>query len=187
MRLTKSIFRPGRGGFALLVTMSFAAISLAAFASLLYWSATNSKITKRNNLFNQSQAAAESATESVLATMMRDFNNQSLNPANAYTSATNLPSMTNWPVTFLFSDTNGTANATSVTPIGTVGWSQLPSRYTGLYGNGQDWVITSLATPQNVGENLTATVSQKVWFGFIPVFQYAIFYNMDLEITPGPR
>ena len=185
MKLPKFIFNSGRGGFALLVTMGFAAIALAAYASLLYWATTNTKITRRNVLFNQSQAAAESATESVLATMMRDFNNQSLNAANTYVSATNLPNQGGWPVSFLFSDTNGNANATSVTAIGTVGWSQLPSRYTGLYGNGQDWVITSLATPQNVGENLTATISQKIWFGFIPVFQYAIFYNMDLEITPG--
>lgn len=165
--------------------MGFLVVSLVAYSSLMYWVTSNAKVTKRNILFNQSQAAAESATESVLATMMRDFNNQSLNPASTYVSATNLPSQSGWPVTFVFSDTNGVTNATSVTAIGSKAWSQLPSRYNGLYGWGQNWMITSIATPQNVGENLSGTISQNIWFGSIPVFQYAIFYNMDLEINPG--
>jgi hypothetical protein len=165
--------------------MVFLAIMLAAYASLMYWTTSNSKITKRNNLFNQAQAAAESATESVLATMMRDFNNQALNSASTYTAAGNLPSQNGWPVSYLFSDTNGTANSTTVIPIGTIGWSSLPARYNGLFGSGQDWVIASTATPTNVGENLSATISQTIWFGYIPVFQFAIFYNMDLEINPG--
>ncbi|MEI7533232.1 MAG: type II secretion system protein, partial [Verrucomicrobiae bacterium] len=185
MRLSPTLFNHRRSGFALLITMVFLAIMLAAYASLMYWTTTNSKITKRNNLFNQAQAAAESATESVLATMMRDFNNQSLNSASTYAAAGNLPSQSGWPVSYLFSDTNGNANSTTVIPIGSIGWSSLPARYNGLQGNGQDWVIASTASPTNAGENLSATINQTVWFGFIPIFQFAIFYNMDLEINPG--
>ena len=185
MRLNLNHFNRRRSGFALLITMVFLAIMLAAYASLMYWTTTNSKITKRNNLFNQTQAAAESATESVLATMMRDFNNQALNSASTYTTATNLPSQSGWPVSYLFSDTNGNANSTTEIPIGSIGWSALPARYNGLYGSGQDWVIASTASPTNGGEKLSATISQTVWFGFIPIFQFAIFYNMDLEINPG--
>ena len=184
MKLPASICRR-RAGFALLITMVFLAIMLAAYASLMYWTTSNSKITKRNNLFNQSQAAAESATESVLATMMRDFNNQALNSASTYTAAGNLPSQSGWPVSYLFSDTNGNANSTTVIPIGNIGWSALPARYNGLLGSGQDWLIASTATPTNAGENLSATIKQTVWFGYIPIFQFAIFYNMDLEINPG--
>ena len=32
---------------------------------------------------------------------------------------------------------------------------------------------------------MSSTVSQSVWFGTIPLFQFAIFYNMDMEINPG--
>ena len=185
MHPTPSIPIRRRTGFALLVTMIFTAIMLVAYSSLMYWVSTNSHITKRNNLFNQTEGAAESATESVLAAMMRDFNNQALNSAASYAAATNLPSSSNLTGTFLFSDTNGNANATSVTAIGVKNWSVLPARYNGLYGWGQNWEIASTATPQNTGENLSATVDQQVWFGSIPIFQYAVFYNLDLEINPG--
>ncbi len=155
-----------------------------AYTSLMYWVTSNAKMTKRNNLFNQSQAAAESATESVMANMMRDFNNQNLGSASSYTTAANLPATNGWPILFSFSDTNGNANSTTVS-IGAVGWTNLPARYTGLYGLGAPCVIASQATPLNVGEDLSATVCQNIWFGSIPIFQFAIFYNLDLEINPG--
>lgn len=185
MNLTPRPSRNKPQGFALILTLVLIAILLASYATLMSWVNANAKITKRNILFTQTQSAAESATELVLATMMRDFNNQALNSANTYSSATNLPSQAGWPTTYQFSDTNGTPNSTYVTPLGTIGWTQLPARYNGLYGWGQTWEITSKAIPQSVGENLSASISQDVWFGSIPVFQFAIFYNMDLEINPG--
>jgi len=184
MRTPKKYSSQHRSGYALLIALCFLSISLLAYTSLMYWVTSNAKITKRNNLFNQSQAAAESATESVMANMMRDFNNQALGAASAYTTSANLPPTNGWPVLFSFSDTNGNANATSVS-IGAVGWTNLPKRYTGLYGLGQPCVIASQATPLNTSENLSATVAQNVWFGSIPIFQFAIFYNLDLEINPG--
>ena len=184
MRLPKNYSSLRRCGYALIIALCFLSISLMAYTSLMYWVTSNAKITKRNNLFNQSQAAAESATESVMANMMRDFNNQNLGAASSYTTSANLPPTNGWPVAFAFSDTNGNANATSVS-IGAVGWTNLPARYTGLYGLGQPCVIASQATPLNTSENPSATVAQNVWFGSIPIFQFAIFYNLDLEINPG--
>ena len=183
MKISTTVSRTN-GGYALIITLAFLAVALIAYASLMNWVSTNAKITKRNNLFNQSQGAAESATEIVLGTMIRDFQNQSLNSASSYAGSAYLPSQTNWPITFTFSTTNGLANATSVT-IGPTNWSQLPSQFFGLYGLGQTIEIASQATPQNVGADLSATVYQNIWFGSIPVFQFAIFYNMDLEINPG--
>jgi hypothetical protein len=129
--------------------------------------------------------AAESATETVIASMIRDFFAQALNPASTYTSATNLPSQSNWPQSYQFSDTNGTANAITVV-VGPTNWTTLPSQFIGLQGLGQNCDVISVATPQNTGENLSAQIRQQVWFGVIPIFQFAIFYNLDLEINPGP-
>jgi len=184
MQLPKTISPRPSGGYALIVTMCFLAVALIAYASMMNWVSTNAHITKRNNLFTQSQAAAESATESVLAYMVRDYFNQGLNPVSVYTDSTNLPSQSNWPVGFQFSDTNGNPNTTSVS-IGLSAWTTLPAQYAGLNGIGQPVEIASQATPINSGENISATIYQNVWFGIIPIFQFAIFYNMDLEINPG--
>jgi hypothetical protein len=184
MQLTKPISRSGTSGYALIITLAFLTVALLTYASLMYWVASNAHITKRNNLFNQTEAAAESATEVVMATMMRDFNSQSLNPASTYASSAYLPSQSGWPITFQYSNTNGVPNSTSVF-IGPTNWSQLPSQYTNLYGLGQMCEIASQATPLNMGEQLSATVDQSFWVGSIPIFQFAIFYNMDMELNPG--
>jgi len=157
-------------------------IALSAFASIMYWVASNNFVTERNNLHVSAQAAAESATENVMTTMMRDSTYGTLYPASTY--AAMVPNISGWPVQFTFSDTNGVAGRNAVT-IGSMGWSPLPSQFAGLYGSGQNCVITSIAT--TVGERyaVACTVSQSVWFGTIPLFQFAIFYNMDLEINPG--
>jgi hypothetical protein len=189
MQLLKSIAPQKRRGYALIVTLAFLSVALIAYASMMGWVGSNAKITKRNNLFNHSQAAAESATEIVIATMSRDFFSQGLNPASSYTGASCLPpNQSGWPTTFQFSDTNGNVNVSSVN-IGafTTNWhGPMPQRFTGLTPYGQFCDIYSRATPQNVGENLTAMIHQQVWFGTIPAFQFAVFYNMDMEIQPGP-
>jgi hypothetical protein len=184
MQLNKPSSRPASGGYALIITLAFLTVALMSYASLMYWISSNANITKRNNLFNQAEGAAESATELAMATMMRDFNSQSLNAAATYSSSTNLPSQSGWPVTYQYSNTNGVTNATSVY-IGPTNWSSLPSQYTNLYGLGQYCEVASQATPLNQGANLSAIVDQTFWVGSIPLFQFAIFYNMDLEINPG--
>ena len=69
--------------------------------------------------------------------------------------------------------------------IGVTNWSILNSQFVGLYGLGQTVDVYSVASPLNVSQNLSATVWQELWFGTIPVFQFAIFYNLDCEINPG--
>lgn len=169
-------------GYALLLTLMFLAIALAGFGSLLHWVSTSTMITERNNLHVSAQAAAESATENVITTMMRDFTFSALNPASSYASL--VPNTNTWPNRFVFSDTNGVANKTSVS-IGQTAWTELPSQFMGLYGYGQNCVIASTATTAGKSYNVSSTVSQNVWYGNIPLFQFAIFYNQDLEINPG--
>ena len=84
-------------------------------------------------------------------TMMRDFFNQGLNsPASAYSGWTRRPLNSGWPTAFQFSNTNGTANASSVV-IGTVNWSsKLPSQFRA----GQFCDIYSRANPLNIGGNM---------------------------------
>ena len=105
-----------------MITLMFLAIALMAFGSIMYWVSSNTMVTERNNLYVSAQAAAESATENVITTMMRDFTYGSLNPASSYNTL--VPDTNGWPVQFTFSDTNGVANQTSVN-IGGESWTRV--------------------------------------------------------------
>ncbi len=169
-------------GYALMLTLMFLGITLLGFGSIMAWVSSSSLITDRNNLHVSAQAAAESATENVMTMMMRDFTYGTLNAVSGYQAM--VPNTNGWPVVFTFQDTNGVANQTSVT-VGPGIWKQLPSQFNGLYGYGQDCVIASTATTAGTRYKVASTVSQAVWFGNIPLFQFAIFYNQDMELNPG--
>ena len=165
-----------------MIIMLFVGIALIVFASTLSWTSTNAKITRRDNLFNQAESAAESATELPLAAMIRDFVSQNLNSNDSY--QTNVPDTSGWPIQYQFSDLNGTVGKVSVSISGT-SWQSLDGIFTGQGGLVEDCTNTATATPLNQDANLSATVQQTMKFAIIPLFQYAVFYNMDLEINPG--
>lgn len=178
-----------QSGYGLLVVMGLLVVLLIVFASLLSWSTSNARMTARNNLFNQSENAAESATENIMAYMMRDFSYGSLADAASY--QTNFPPTNGWPAYFQFSATNGDPSASATVAasvsIGQLSTSatNLSSQFAGLYGFVMPCTIACTATPLGQAQNLSATVSQTIQFALIPLFQFAIFYNMDLEINPG--
>jgi hypothetical protein len=173
-----------RTGYVLLFVLVFLTASLLIFGSVMYWASSNANIIKRNNLFNQSEAAAEAATEMVVSSMQHDFKFGNLNSAAQY--ATNVPAQTGWPQQFLFTTTNGVANLTTVS-ITPTNWSVLNAKnLVNLRGLGQTCIVASVTSPLNTGiTNLSATVQQSLWFGTVSVFQFAIFYNLDCEINPG--
>jgi len=178
-----------RTGFALIITMCFLIVALIVFGSVMYWITSNSRVTARNNQFNMSEAAAEAATEKVLSQMNWDYISQSLTNSGAHYGSTCIPNSTDqatWPIQYVYSDTNGSNNSISVN-LGTMTTYTVPlnSQYTGLYGEIQPCTITATATPIGVPYAVPATVSESIQFASIPLFQFAIFYNMDLEIDPG--
>ncbi|MGA3267292.1 MAG: hypothetical protein ABSE16_10765 [Verrucomicrobiota bacterium] len=175
-----------RAGYAMLMTMAFILVCLIVFASVMYWAASNSKVTLANNSYNQAEAAAESDTENILAYMIRDFYYGSVNTAPNYYS-TNFPPTAGWPVQFQFTDTNGNTAYAATVSVGMVPSTNvaLGAQFAGLYGFAQPTSITAVATTKNLGQNASATVSQMIQFALVPLFQFAIFYNMNLEINPG--
>jgi hypothetical protein len=176
-------------GYALLIILASLAVMLLVFVSLMSWVIGNNKVTARTNQYVSSQAAAEAATERVLSQMTYDYIMQSLSNSVTYYGSL-IPALTNeqasWPVKFVYSDTNGVANQISVN-LGpwTTNTVPLGSQYTNLYGLEQSCTITATATPVGQPYNVPATVQEVIQFATIPLFQFAIFYNMDLEIDPG--
>ena len=184
MQMTFKSVRRHQSAFALTIVLAFLVASLLVFASMMSWVSSNSKITLRNNQFLASAYAAEAATEKALAYMQRDFFYQALTNEGYYAAL--LPDMTGWPVQYDFSSPTGAVNQIYV-DIGPVPASMVPlnSQYSGLYGIAQDCMIAATATPVGQAYTVPATVTQQVQFASIPVFQFAIFYNIELEIHPG--
>jgi hypothetical protein len=184
--------RRNRGGYALIIIMLFLGVCMVVFASIMYWVSSSAYVTARNNQFNMSEAAAEAATEKVLSQMNYDYVAQSLSNSAAYYGSTFIPGQAtdqaSWPIQYVYSDTNVPANQNQISVyLGSWSTNTVPlnSQYTGLYGLVMDCTITATATP--IGQRFTvpATISESIQFASIPLFQFAVFYNMDLEIDPG--
>src|SRR5687767_4128611 len=109
MRVRLSLFqRKNRRGYALAITLLFLAIMLAILASIMQLTYVQSGLTARNNLYNASVAAAEAASELVIAQMDRDFIYQSVNPDLAvYQNLTPASLQSEWPLQFAFSNGEG--------------------------------------------------------------------------------
>ena len=186
MQITLKPMRRAGSGFALIITLTFLAAVLLLLSGMMMWTASNGKQAARNNQFNASEAAAEAATEQVLSQMNRDFFYGNLNSANSYNTL--IPDTSTWPVHYTFSDTSNNVNTTQVTFDQTSGTNLVPlnAQYLGLQAFVQNCQIISVATPNNTLYSVPATVSQTFQAAKIPIFQFAIFYNLDMEMDPTP-
>ena len=108
MKIKLKPARQGEKGYALVIVSAFLIVTIITLTGMWLWTSTNGAISQRNNTFNQSEAAAEAATEKVFSQMDRDFLYGSLNASSYYstyipnTSATNLwPSSSNATVRML--------------------------------------------------------------------------------------
>src|SRR5690349_9481183 len=94
-----------RAGYALMLALVFAAISLIILASTLSWTSTSVRVTERNNSYNRAVAAAEAGVETVIARIDRDFLNQSIDYGNLTTYRTTVPTTyipTGWTTDYRF-------------------------------------------------------------------------------------
>src|ERR1035437_4338057 len=186
MQTTSRHIRSGVPGYALTITLIFLAVALVIFGGIFSWTASNAKITLRNNQYNMSQNAAEGAVERVIGQIDRDFVYGSISNASAYTGLPSTIDQSSWPVQYTFSDTNGNPNVASVIKAPQNN-SVVPlnSQYAGLFGMAQSIDVYVTATPIGQPHNVPATIHEALQFANIPLFQFAIFYNVNLEIAPG--
>jgi hypothetical protein len=192
MKIARKIYQQCVRGYALLMTMIFISVALLLLVSVMNWTNSSARQTERNNLFGLGTGAAEAATERVIAQMTFDFFNQNFpSGANYYTtnSGNLLPITTGWPVQFSFSNpSNSSPVYVSVNPINwSTNWGTLFSaNYTGMHADIANCTVISTATALNQPyTNVSATVQQTFELAAIPIFQYAIFYDLNMEIDPG--
>lgn len=173
-----------RHGYALMITLVFLAITLMTLASLMWWASSNGKVTQQNELFTTAEAAAEAAAEQVVATLDRDWTyGQTLQTTSIY--ATLVPTTTSWGMQFQFSDGSGNNNKTGITIGSQYYTNQLGSTFANLAGYVLPCTITSTAIQNGQLYSVPATIQELVNADIIPLFQFAIFYNMDMDVSPG--
>ena len=190
MKTTIQSSRRRQAGYSLALVVIFATISFLVLGGMLDWCTTNATLNERNNQYFRTAAAAEAASEKVLTYMSRDYQNQgeslvwaSLNnyrllvPTTAENGA--------W-ANFAFNSGSGLNERTYVERVAAASYTPLQSQYQGIYGLASTYRVISNARMLGTPYAITAAVKQDVQLASIPLFQFAIFYSMDLEINPGP-
>ncbi len=178
-------------GYALLVVMMFTGVSLIVLGTTMKWSNNNSTLNQRNNEYFATLAAAEAATEKVLAKLGQDYQSggETLVVANSNSYPTIVPTTaesSHW-TNYQFSNAQGTTNRTYVQRLvsATTNLVALQSQYSGLSGYASTYRVVSNAKQPNSVMKVSAGVKQDIQLATIPIFQFAIFYSLDCEINPG--
>ncbi len=174
-------------GFALLMVLIMMGIGIMLLAAAMYRSSTISNLNQRNNDFLTANNAAEAAVEKAYATLGWTFHSYGVSGVSNSLSLfqTNIPSVAeeSYWTNFLFSDAQGHANNTYVQWVSDY-TGPLPSTYSGLQTVGSPvYRIISNVTDKRTSRNVIGTAQEDVLLALIPLSNYAIFYNGNLEFS----
>ncbi|MBI3414264.1 MAG: hypothetical protein HY043_02915 [Verrucomicrobia bacterium] len=178
-------------GYALMMVMGFVGLGLLIVGGALTWTSNSAQLTARNNQYFSCVAAAEAATEKVLARMNYDYMTQGAATVaaniNVYRDLVPTTSESSTWANFSFVNNSGAAGHTTVNNSVAWGFATLQSQYSGLQAYAATYSVSSSAHPVGSPYTISAGVQQDFQIASIPIFQFAIFYSMDLEINPGPN
>jgi hypothetical protein len=189
MKTATSRTARGQRGHTLLFVMIVSATTFLILSGLLKWAASNTAYNLRNNQYFRTSAAAEAATEKVVTKLASDYQyDPGLWRANLDLYRSLVPESTESPLwqKYEFSDGNGNVGKTHVEYLPPEAFTNLTSQYSGLSGWATAFRIISNARDTKSPFSIPSAVRQDIQVATIPIFQFAIFYNLDLEIHPGP-
>ena len=188
MKTTIHTWSRSQAGHSILLVMIISTATFLVLGGLLKWSAGNTAANVRNNQYFKTVAAAEAATEKVISHLMTDYFEDETVSGNLDHYRAMVPSANEsvlWG-RYSFSDGKGNANRTYVEHLPPDEFRVLDSQYRGLHGYASAFRVISNARDTGTMFPMTAALRQDVEVAMIPLFQFAIFYNLDLEINPGP-
>ena len=181
----------GTEGYTLLLTITFGAITLAIVAGAMSWSVNNLRLNVRNNEYLRTLAAAEASTEAVIARLATDYQKGGdsvvLGNLEGYRQVVPNTSESDYWANYVFANDLGQTGQTQVVFVPPMEFRELSSQYRGLSGYASAYRVVSVARQSDSGFGVRTGVEQQVETATIPLFQFAIFYNMDLELNPGPN
>jgi hypothetical protein len=173
-------------GISVLTVAFLAGASLLVLAAVLSWSTSNTRFTQRQNQYVGSITVAEAATEKVIAQISRDF--LAAGEPTVYNNLSSyrllLPTGDSVWSKFEFSDAQGNANQLYVDRLASWSYTALQTRVPAVSGNAATYRIIANARELNTPYNSIAALRQDVQIASIPIFQYQIFYGVDLELSP---
>lgn len=186
MKVTPCQPSPSRRGFALLLVMVLSGVSMLVLGGALTWISTSARLTDRNNEYFSLVSAAEAATEKILTRVTTDYQTggESAVYQSLGTYRSLIPNASESPYwsDFAFHNAQGGMGQTFVERVVAESYVELNSQYSGLRGWASTYRILSNAKKNEPDSTLTAAVSQDIQVATIPVFQFSIFYGLDLEL-----
>lgn len=180
---------PRQRGYALVMVMVFCGLALMVLAGAMEWTSSNSRLTDRNNQTYETLYAAEAATEKVISRITRDF--KRADEGYVYSHLDDyrqlLPTQDEDPVwkQYDFGNAEGQLGRITVENLASWGYTPLQSQYAGLYGMAATYRVQCNARRNDAMHDITQCVQQDVQVATIPIFQFAIFYGLDMEISCG--
>jgi hypothetical protein len=164
-------------------------VSFAMAGSIYLYTSHTVRLNKRLNDYYLAVAAAEAATEKVLSQVNSDYKTFGSGYVVSRLSyyATQVPTTSeaaDWS-NFDFMDLSGQANRVEVQYTALSGFLPLGGQYGSLRGFKNRMRILANARPHSSLDGVVGSVYQDLEFTRIPIFQFAAFYNVPLEIHPG--
>ena len=189
MQCSSQIGPKSSAGSALLVVLILVGVSFIMAGSIYSYTSHTVRLNNRLNDYYSAVAAAEAATEKVLSQVNADY--KSYGPAYVTSRLSFYPTLI--PTTaeaavwsnFDFMDLSGQANRVEIQYTPLSGFQLVGGQYGGLRGFKNRMRILANARPRNSLDGIVGSVYQDLEFTRIPIFQFAAFYNVTLELHPG--
>ena len=188
---TRSSFRIlRREAYALLMVIVFTGAALVLATGIFQYASTSTNLNHRHNEHQRAIAAAEAATEKVLSKVTSDYRDLGegyvLAHLDSYRSMVPTSSEHTDCGDYLFKNFSGVADRVEVNYIPGGSFEVSSGKYNGLRGTKSKLHITANATAKYSSANPVGAVNQDIEFLRIPIFQFAIFYNLPLEFNNHP-
>jgi hypothetical protein len=176
-------------GSSLLIVLILVGVSFVMVGSIYSYTKHTVRLNQRLNDYYLAVAAAEAATEKVLSQVNSDYKTYGASYVASRLSyySTQTPTTTEaagWS-NFDFMDLSGQADRVEVQYTALSGFLPLGGQYGSLRGFKNRMRILANARPHSSLDGVVGSVYQDVEFTRIPIFQFAAFYNVILEIHPG--
>jgi hypothetical protein len=170
----------GQKGIVLPLVLTYILVFTAEITGLAEYASHTQRLVQSQQNYLTAFYLADAATEKSLAAIRLFIaTNGAIPTAAELTTITQAPNVYTSGASFASSDTSSYSGA---------GWTSktlTAGSYSGLNGNTQSINVSVTAQDAKNGVTHRATVSQTLEVQLIPIFQFGVFYQNDLEILPG--